>query len=67
MTGALATDSAGVRITISTYSCLSQLTYDVQAVYKSVQDLQDQIVPLAEVVLQNRSSLELLQTREAYA
>ncbi|XP_029411576.1 syncytin-1-like isoform X1 [Nannospalax galili] len=61
ISGALATGSAGVGVAIDTYNKLSQqLINDVNMVYRSVQDLQDQVDSLAEVVLQNRRGLDLL-------
>lgn len=59
--GELATGSAGLAISIDKYNKLSQkLVSDVQTVYKSINDLQDQINSVAEVVLQNRRGLNLL-------
>ena len=48
-------------VALQSYSRLSQqLADDVQMVYQSVQDIQDQLDSLAEVVLQNRLGLNLL-------
>lgn len=59
--GALATGSTGVGVAIHTYTALSQrIADDVQTVYQSVKDIQDQLDSLAEVVLQNRRGLDLL-------
>lgn len=59
--GGLATGSAGLAISVDKYNKLSQkLVSDVQTVYKSINDLQDQIDSVAEVVLQNRRGLDLL-------
>lgn len=59
--GALGTRTAGLAAAVSSYTKLSQqLADDITMVYKSVQDLQDQIDSLAEVVLQNRRGLDLL-------
>lgn len=61
ISGALATGTAGVGVALDTYNKLSQqLIDDVNMVYQSVRDLQDQVDSLAEVVLQNRRGLDLL-------
>lgn len=61
VTGSLATGVFGLRTALSTYSNLSQqLVDDVKTIYKSVQELQDQVDSLVEVVLQNRRGLDLL-------
>lgn len=61
--GALATGSAGMSVAVKTYSKLSKQFADyAKTIYKSVQDLQDQVLSLAGVVLQNRKGLDLLTT-----
>ncbi|XP_058159056.1 syncytin-1-like [Dasypus novemcinctus] len=61
ISGALATGTARLGISINQYTKLSkQLIDDVQALSSTVQDIQDQLDSLAEVVLQNRRGLDLL-------
>lgn len=56
----LATGSSGIGIALEGYKKLcQQLISDVEMIYQSIKDLQDQVDSLAEVVLQNRS-LDLL-------
>lgn len=59
--GALATGSEGMGVAVKIYSKISQyLADDAQTIYRSVQDLQDQVLSVAGVVLQNRRGLDLL-------
>ncbi|XP_023447347.1 syncytin-1-like [Dasypus novemcinctus] len=61
ISGALATGTAGLGLSLTQYTKLSkQLIDDVQALSSTIQDIQDQIDSLAEVVLQNRRGLDLL-------
>ncbi|XP_023371187.1 syncytin-2-like, partial [Otolemur garnettii] len=61
VTAALGTGSAGVGIAVDSYQKLSQqLISDLNVMYESLKDIQDQVDSLAEVVLQNRRSLDLL-------
>lgn len=61
ISGPLATSSAGIGVALDSYTKLSQqLIDDVNMIYQSVKDLQDQVDSLAEVVLQNRWSLDWL-------
>jgi hypothetical protein len=61
ITSALATRTAGLGVAIDSYKKLSlQLISDVNMIYESIKDIQDQVDSLAEVVLQNRRGLNLL-------
>ncbi|XP_037367520.1 endogenous retrovirus group FC1 Env polyprotein [Talpa occidentalis] len=61
ITAAVASGTAGLGISLSQYTKLSQqLINDVHALSSTIQDLQDQVDSLAEVVLQNRRGLDLL-------
>ena len=61
ITIALASRTAGLGVAIDSYKKLSlQLISDVNMIYESIKDIQDQIDSLAEVVLQNRRGLDLL-------
>lgn len=65
VTGAFATGTAGLGVSLHKYNQLSlQLIDDVQAISGTLQDLQDQIDSLAEVVLQNRRGLDLLTAEQ---
>lgn len=59
--GGLGMGAAGLGISIDRYNKLSdQLASDIQQVYKSIQDLQDQHDSLARVFLQNQRELDLI-------
>ncbi|XP_063112236.1 syncytin-1-like [Cavia porcellus] len=61
ITGALATGTAGLGVSLTKYTQLSkQLIEDMSIVERTLQEIQDQIDSLAEVVLQNRRGLDLL-------
>jgi hypothetical protein len=61
---ALASRTAGLGVTIDSYKKRSlQLISDVNMIYESIKDIQDQIDSLAEVVLQNRRGLDLFDCR----
>lgn len=65
ISGAVATGTAGLGVSLHTYTKLSnQLIDDVQALSSTIQDLQDQLDSLAEVVLQNRRGLDLLTAEQ---
>ena len=61
ITSALASGTTGLGVAIDSYKKLSlQLISDVNMIYESIKDIQDQVDSLAEVVLQNRRGLDLL-------
>ncbi|XP_036105683.1 syncytin-1-like [Molossus molossus] len=65
VSGALATGTVGIGMSLHTYTKLSnQLIDDVQALSSTIQDLQDQLDSLEEVVLQNRRGLDLLTAEQ---
>ena len=65
ITGAVATGSTGLGVSLHSYNQLSrQLIEDVEALSGTIQDLQDQLDSLAEVVLQNRRGLDLLTAEQ---
>ncbi|KAG3266547.1 hypothetical protein H1C71_003079 [Ictidomys tridecemlineatus] len=65
ITAAVGTGIAGLGTAIHSYRRLSQqLVDDVQTLYGTIRDLQDQIDSLAEVVLQNRRGLDLLTANQ---
>ncbi|XP_059891256.1 syncytin-1-like [Delphinus delphis] len=65
ITGAVATGSTGLGVSLHSYSQLSrQLIEDVETLSGTIQDLQDQLDSLAEVVLQNRRGLDLLTAEQ---
>ncbi|XP_060145879.1 syncytin-2-like [Globicephala melas] len=65
ITGAVATGSTGLGVSLHSYSQLfRQLIEDVETLSGTIQDLQDQLDSLAEVVLQNRRGLDLLTAEQ---
>ncbi|XP_059858003.1 syncytin-1-like [Delphinus delphis] len=65
ITGAVATGSIGLGVSLHSYNQLSrQLIEDIGALSGTIQDLQDQLDSLAEVVLQNRRGLDLLTAEQ---
>ncbi|XP_065736231.1 syncytin-1-like [Phocoena phocoena] len=65
ITGAVATGSSGLGVSLHSYNQLSrQLIENVEALSGTIQDLQDQLDSLAEVVLQNRRGLDLLTAEQ---
>ncbi|XP_058133969.1 syncytin-1-like [Dasypus novemcinctus] len=61
VSGALATGTAGLGLSLTQYTQISnQLVSDVRALSNTIKEIQDQIDSFADVVLQNRRGLDLL-------